>query len=400
MELIYLLLVFLCIVIILALKHPLYRAMLGGICLTAVLYRVPPAVCARLIANVFTHWGSLQVLLSLYLITYLQRMLEARQQIKLAQLDLNGLFHNRKVNAGVAPLFIGLLPSAAAMVLCGDIVKEATDGYLEPKEQAFVTTWFRHIPESSLPTYASVLLMMNLAGAELPPFMLAMVVPVCALAGIGYFRYLRRLPSDPGTPVSQNKKLDAIHLFQHLWSLLLIIALILIFKISVVTAVLISIALCIVVYKFRREELVPMLRSAWEKKLLSNTFLVLVFKEFIGYTRVLHLLPDVISTLPIPTFLVFAILFFLGGVISGSQGIIALGTPLAVMTLGNSMSVLVLLMGMAHAAAQISPTHVCIVVASEYYHVSFGEIVKKTLPNSLLFALFVICYYLILRAIL
>jgi len=397
MELIYLLLVFLCIVIILALKHPLYRAMLGGICLTAVLYRVPPAVCARLIANVFTHWGSLQVLLSLYLITYLQRMLEARQQIKLAQLDLNGLFHNRKVNAGVAPLFIGLLPSAAAMVLCGDIVKEATDGYLEPKEQAFVTTWFRHIPESSLPTYASVLLMMNLAGAELPP---SMVVPVCALAGIGYFRYLRRLPSDPGTPVSQNKKLDAIHLFQHLWSLLLIIALILIFKISVVTSVLISIALCIVVYKFRREELVPMLRSAWEKKLLSNTFLVLVFKEFIGYTRVLHLLPDVISTLPIPTFLVFAILFFLGGVISGSQGIIALGTPLAVMTLGNSMSVLVLLMGMAHAAAQISPTHVCIVVASEYYHVSFGEIVKKTLPNSLLFALFVICYYLILRAIL
>lgn len=400
MELIYLALVFLAIVVILALKQPLYRAMLGGICLAAILYRVPPAQCLRLITNVFTHWGSLQVLLSLYLITYLQRMLEARQQIKLAQLDLNGLFHNRKVNAGVAPLFIGLLPSAAAMVLCGDIVKEATDGYLEPKEQAFVTTWFRHIPESSLPTYASVLLMMNLAGADLPSFMLAMVVPVCGLAAIGYFRYLRRLPSDPGTPISKNKKLDAVHLFQHLWSLLLIIALILVFKVSVVTAVLISIALCIVVYRFRRDELVPMLRSAWEKKLLSNTFLVLVFKEFIGYTRVLHLLPDVISTLPIPTFLVFAILFFLGGVISGSQGIIALGTPLAVMTLGNSMPVLVLLMGMAHAAAQISPTHVCIVVASEYYHVSFGEIVKKTLPNSLLFALFVIGYHLVLRAIL
>ena len=400
MELIYLALVFLAIVVIMALKRPLYQAMLGGICLAAILYKVPPKTCIQLVVNVFTHWGSLSVLLSLYLITYLQRMLEARQQIKKAQLDLNGLFHNRKVNAGVAPLFIGLLPSAAAMVLCGDIVKEATDGYLEPRDQAVVTTWFRHIPESSLPTYASVLLMMNLAGAELPPFMLAMVIPICALAGIGYVRYLRKLPSDPGTPVSLDKKKDAIHLFQHLWSLLLIIALILIFKISVVTAVLISIALCIVVYKFRPDELIPMLRSAWEKKLLLNTFLVLVFKEFIGYTKVLHLLPDVMASLPIPTFLVFAILFFVGGIISGSQGIIALGTPLAVMTLGTSIPLLVLLMGMAHAAAQLSPTHVCIVVASEYYHVSFGDIVKQTIPNSLAFAAFIICYYLVLRAVL
>ena len=143
-----------------------------------------------------------------------------------------------------------------------------------------------------------------------------------------------------------------------------------------------------------------MIHSAFEKKLLLNTFLVLVFKEFIGYTQVLHLLPDVMATLPIPTFMVFAILFFVGGIISGSQGIIALGTPIAVMTLGNSIPFLVLLMGIAHAAAQLSPTHICIVVASEYYHVSFGEIVKKTVPNSLLFCCFIICYYLLLRIIL
>lgn len=150
--LLYLLLVFLAIVILLAVGRPLYQAILGGLCLTAALYRISPGEILHLVGNVFTHWGSLSVLLSLYLITYLQRMLEARQQIKLAQQDLNGLFHNRRVNAGIAPMFIGLLPSAAAMILCGDIVKEATDGYLEPEEQAFVTSWFRHIPESSLPT--------------------------------------------------------------------------------------------------------------------------------------------------------------------------------------------------------------------------------------------------------
>ena len=53
---------------------------------------------------------------------------------KQAQQELNGIFHNRRVNAGGAPVFIGLLPSAAAMILCADIVKDATDGYLDAKE--------------------------------------------------------------------------------------------------------------------------------------------------------------------------------------------------------------------------------------------------------------------------
>ena len=72
-----------------------------------------------------------------------------------------------------------------------------------------------------------------------------------------------------------------------------------------------------------------MVVSAFEKKLILNTFLVLVLKEFIQFTGVLLILPQVISQLPIPPFLTFAILFFLGGIISGAQGIIALGTPLA-----------------------------------------------------------------------
>ena len=38
-------------------------------------------------------------------------------------------------------------------------------------------------------------------------------------------------------------------------------------------------------------------------------------------------------TLPIPSYLVFVILFFVGGIISGSSGIIALGTPIAFATI-------------------------------------------------------------------
>lgn len=401
MPLLYLAIVFLVIVLALVVRRPLAQAISLGLVTAVLLFRIPPAQIAALVGKVFTDWSSFSVLVSLYLITFLQRMLEKRQQIKLAQQDLNGLFHNRRVNAGIAPLFIGLLPSAAAMLLCADIVKDSTDGYLEPPEQAFVTSWFRHIPESCLPTYASILLLTNLSNTNLPSFMALMVLPMLVLAGLGYFRYLRRLPMDPGTPVSQDKKKDAIHLFQHLWSLLFIILTIMVFKLSVVTAILLSMLLCVVVYRFKGDELRPMVTSAFEKKLIGNTFLVLVLKNFLAYTGVLEQLPKAMAHLPIPTFLVFVILFLVGGIISGSSGIIALGTPIAMATLGHEgLPIVVLLACVTHAASQLSPTHVCLVVASEYFHIPLGALIRKTIPNSVLFITFAICYYLFLKTVL
>jgi len=395
-----LLAIFLAIVVVLALKRPLYQAILAGLLATALLYQISPLRCLQLTVRVFTSWSSMSILVVLYLITFLQRMMEQRQLLRLAQQDLNGLFHNRRINASIVPLFIGLLPSAAAMILCGDIVKEATGGYLDRKEQAFVTNWFRHIPESSLPTYAAVLLMSQLSGVPIPPFMLGMVVPVIVLALLGYLPYLRRLPRDPGTPPSEHRGKDALHLLQHVWTLAAILVLILALGVPVVWSVGIVIVAALFVYRFRWPEIKSMLRSAVEPKMLGNTFLVLVFKEFVSFTGILKALPDFFSGLPVPMYLVFALLFFVGGVVSGSNGIIAMGTPIAFAAIpGAGVPLMVLLMCMCHAASQVSPVHVCLVVATEYFGVSLGDLAKKTLPISLLFCVLMIGYYHLLLLI-
>ena len=123
MRILFLCLIFLVIILLLAIRRPLYQAITGGLIATALLYRIPLTAAAVQTSKVFTNWNSFSVILALYCITYLQRMLESRKQIKLAQQDLNGIFHNRRINAAGASLFIGLLPSAAAMILCGDIVR-------------------------------------------------------------------------------------------------------------------------------------------------------------------------------------------------------------------------------------------------------------------------------------
>lgn len=400
MSLIYLGIVFAIIIGLLAFKRPLYQAILGGLIGIVVLYRFPVSAIIGQTKNVFVNWSSLSVLISLYLISYLQRILDAKQQIRLAGQDLNNLFHNRRINAIGAPMFIGLLPSAAAMILCGDIMKEATDGYLDKKQQSFITSWIRHIPESTLPTYSSVLLMISLTGLPLNKYIPAMIVPIVVLLALPYFAYLRKLPKDPGTPVSKNRKQDALNLIKHLWSLILILVLILGCGVNVVLAVLIVDILCLFVYRFSLKESGRFVIKAFDIKLILNSFLVLVLKEFVSYTGVLEQLPEVLSVLPIPAWLVFALMFFLGSVISSSTAIIAMGAPMAFAAIpGAGIPLMVLLMCMGHAASQVSPLHVCLVVASEYFGISLGQQIRKTLPFALAFIVLMIGYYHILNLV-
>ncbi len=394
MELLKLIVVFIIIILALCLKRPLWQAVICGLIVTAVLYKISVRDIINLNLKVITGRSSISVLLSLYLITFLQRILEARSQIKLAQKDLDGLFHNRRINIIGACFFIGLLPSAASMLLCAELVKNSTDGYLNVKEQAFVASWFRHIPESCLPTYTAVLLMLNISGVETSKFMLGMLIPVFMLAFAGYFLYLRHVPSEVDTPKSVNKWLDLKNLFCHLWSLILILVLISGFGMQVVTAVLISIVLSVFIYRVRKTELKQFVISAFEKKMLGNTFLVLVLKEFLSFVGVLELLPHELAKLPIPAYLIFGLVFFLATVISGSTAAIAMGAPLAFSSLpAGGAPLMIYLMCMVHAASQISPTHICLVVASDYYKISLGELIRKTLPVSFIFCILMTLYY-------
>ena len=396
MELLYLSLIFLSVIVALLFKRPLYQAVLCALAVCCILFRIPLLKAFELILKVPVQWNLSSTLVSLYLIVLLQHILEKRDQLFLAQKDLDSLFRNRRINASVAPIFIGLLPHAGAMILCSDIVKDATDPYLQPEEQAFVTSWFRHIPESTLPTYTGVLLMSTLSGIPLNRFVPAMILPVLVLFLIGYIPVLRKIPRRSDSHENKNKLSCLIDLLKHLWTLIAVLILVLFFKISVVSSLLIVIFISYFVYRFTFSEFIEIIKESFVVKLLLNSFMVLVLREFINYTGVLALLPGFLSRLPIPAYLVFALLFFFGGIISGSSAIVALGTPIAFGALEGSVALMVLLMCMTHGASQISPVHVCLVVASERFNIPITALIRKTIPFALVFAVFAILYYNVL----
>lgn len=100
--------------------------------------------------------------------------------------------------------------------------------------------------------------------------MAGMIIPVILLTLLGYYFHIRKLPKDPGMPHSTQRGKMPYIFFQRV-VLLLIIALILIGKMSVVTAVFLVIAGAAVIYRFRPRNF-SMVRSAFEINLLLNTF--------------------------------------------------------------------------------------------------------------------------------
>ena len=149
--------------------------------------------------------------------------------------------------------------------------------------------------------------------------------------------------------------------------------------------------------RFRPRELLSILREAAEPVLLVNIYLVMLFKAIITHTGVVAVLPDFFQQFPIPVAVSFALIFFAGSVVSGSQAIIALCLPMAMTAIPEGgLPLLVMLMCVAWAANQISPTHVCSFVAAKFYGTTLGDLVVRATPIVIAFSALSYGYALLL----
>lgn len=155
--------------------------MLTGILGTILLYRINPLESIKLMKDGAFSLDTLNLILAFYSITFLQRMMEKRAHLILAEKSLNNLFNNRRVNAMVAPFIIGLLPSPSAVLIASPIVDNAGGDYINQEEKTFITSYFRHISESFLPTYSNILLALNLSRVDMTAFVIAMLPMVIVL---------------------------------------------------------------------------------------------------------------------------------------------------------------------------------------------------------------------------
>lgn len=398
MNLIKLLIVFVIIVFVMGvLKKNIMYAVTAASVGAILLYGMSPAEAGNAIWTATKSWQTIEALLVFYCITFLQRMMEARKDLSNCQVALNGLFNNRRVNASIVPFILGCLPAASTILICGPIVRDSVGDSLKNEEKAAVTAYFRHISELFLPTYTSIFIAIGLTQGQVSvsAFVIAMIPMAIALYASGWLVYLRRVPRDTGMKSEEPKSNYIKLLFKSIWAILLAIALILIFNMNVEIAVLICIVIDFFVNRFKFKEILPFFKTAFEGKLMASTYLVMVFKEILSSTGVIKELPDYFAKLPIPEFLIFALIFFFGSIIAGNQAMNVLCIPIMMGTLGgvSALPIFILVMSMGYAAMQISPIHICLTLCSEDFKIPLGSLVARVLPMVGVFVLLSFAYY-------
>ena len=393
MDLLKLLAVFCLIIAVIKLKKPLYVSIAAGIAGTSLLYDIGIMQTLKIISASSISPVTISLVLAFYSITFLQRMLEKREQLVLAEMSLSGIFNSRRVNAMMAPFIIGLLPSAGAVLIACPLGANAVGEHISKEDKTCITSYYRHISEAFLPTYASIILALQLSGVDMTAFVLSMLPMALVLFVLGYVFYVRKIPAETGLPNSDNKIRDLNNLGRSIWTILVTIVIILVFKIQVHIAVAMIIALNFVVDNFSWQEVRPMFASAFESKLILSTVVVMMFKDVLTYTGVIDRLPAVFAVLPVPTVVVFSLVFLVGTIIAGATAIIALGIPLAFAAMpGGGVALLVLLMCMIYIAMQVSPAHICLAIVTERFETSFLDLVKRTIPVMVLFLVIISGY--------
>lgn len=392
--------VFLVIVAVLWLKRPLYMAIISGIIASILLFQIPFPTALEVLARQSIARDTIDVLLSFYFVTFLQKMLEKRDRLKEAQRAFNSLLRNRRLNAALSPAILGLLPSAAVMTVCAGMVDQTCADALDKRDKMLVACYYRHIPEMFLPTFSPVLLALTLSGAKAGLFVCGMLPMVLVACLLPYFVYLRRLPAEMPSAEGRRSQ-EALCLVKNLWPLAAVVLIIIFFDLSVCIAAPLVILADYVAERFRVQELPGLLRDAVEPILLGNMYLIMLFKGIITHTGVVSMLPEFFSLFPIPITMSFALIFFVGTVVSGSQAMIALCLPMAMAAIPTGgLPLLIMLMSIAWAAMQISPTHVCSFVAADYFKTTLGDLVIRALPIVVVFSVIAYVYGQLLTLIL
>ena len=400
MDLIKLVIVFAVVIGLVANKKSMSTAVIIGSIACWILYKIPANVGAITVANTVTSLTVLKMIGVMYVITFMQRMMEKKNAINTARDGLSGLFNSRWVNCAAAPIFIGLLPSPNAAFIAGDMVEASASEYLSKEEMAVTTSYFRHVSEAFLPTYQNIILALAITGYSASQCVIGMIPMVIVLIVLGILFFLKgKVPNKTGQANTTDKKED-IKKVAELWPILATIVLIVAFNIDTLYAAIRVIVVYFFVGKFKAGDVAPFFVSAFESKIVFNTLAVYIFKNFLELSGAIKLLPGFFSKFPIPTFLIFVLIFLFGTLVAGSMTMTASVLPVAMESVPNAgLPLVCLLMMTSYIAMQISPTHICLSIVSEHFDVSLGDMVKKTIPLLVVFTIIAIAYYLLLTTI-
>lgn len=395
MDIVKLAIIFALIVIFLGLKRPMALVILGATILLGVLFHMPPLdFCQGYLQSLISR-STIELLLIIWFVMLLEGVLSQRNYLQRMLDAIDNLFHSRRVDIIAMPMIIGFLPSAGGALFSAPMVDNATaDTGFSAETKTVLNVYYRHVMELFFPTYPALIITAEVSGV--PLFSLtAVLFPMTVLVLLLGLFYLRGLPKEPQAEKQGDLGRRALAAVQSLWPFLLLLVLIMAVQMEVLYATGITLLAVIIVLRVPVKELPQLIKTASKWKILLMSAAVMVFKDMLMLSGAVDRLPEQIAVLPLPPVVLFSLMtMFISMIVGITYASTAIVMPLLMVSMPGLSVVTVAFMHIsAYIGAQLTPTHLCVSITTEYFGANLQKVLLKSLPVYLVLYVIAMIFY-------
>jgi integral membrane protein (TIGR00529 family) len=358
------------IVVLLRLRWNLGVVMLLGAVFLGSLYLIGPVRQAQVILASSIDMVTVNLVTGLVLIMVMENIIRKKGVLKRMMEAVVNVTRDRRIAMAVLPGVIGLLPSAGGAAFSAPMVQEAAaDVEMKPEHKAFINYWFRHIWECISPLYPGVVLAAAVTKTPINRLLLSQLPLPIAVIGVGAFLGFRGMKAQDVAGKRDMNEIKA--LFVTLLPITVSIILVVVFKIPLAPAMISIVIALFAFFRYSTKEVLTTLREGISMNVMLMVIGIMVFKGMLDATGAIEALPVFFRQSGLPTGLVFFILPFIVGLLTGlTVAFVGITFPIISAMMGGSpdLGVITFAFASGFAGVMLSPTHLCLLLTVRYFN--------------------------------
>jgi len=361
---------FVLIVVLLRLRWNLGAVMLLGAIFLGSLYLIGPVRQAQVIFAASIDMVTVNLVTGLVLIMVMENIIRKKGVLKRMMEAVVNVTRDRRIAMAVLPGVIGLLPSAGGAAFSAPMVQEAAaDVEMKPEQKAFINYWFRHIWECISPLYPGVVLAAAVTRMPVNRLLLSQLPLPIAVIGVGAILGFRGMKGQDVAGKRDKNEIKA--LFVTLLPITVSIILVVAFKMPLAPAMISIVIALFAFFRYSTKEVLTTLREGISMNVMLMVIGIMVFKGMLDATGAIEALPVFFRQSGLPTGLVFFILPFIVGLLTGlTVAFVGITFPIITAMMGGSpdLGVITFAFASGFAGMMLSPTHLCLLLTIRYFN--------------------------------
>lgn len=297
--------------------------------------------------------------------------------------SIGELLKNPKLVVSTLPAILGLLPVPGGALMSAPLVESAAEKLgLDNAKKTYVNMWFRHIIFPIYPMGQFIILTAALTNTQISSILMRQIPVVAVMTLAGYLVVLRK--STVSNSATRRIKLGE-NLKKFLLSFSPILAMILtvaLLQVDVSVAAFIGIFLLILIAKPTKQMLIKTISNITIYKVALAAYGAMLLRSVVGASGISEALGQTIAATNIGEVVLLSVIpVVLGFLVGLPSGSVAISVPIiaGVITFTpRSASLLFISAFLGYLAA---PTHLCLVLTTDYFKSSLSKVYRFLVPS-------------------